>query len=184
MTREEWLNRAIIKLNEDVFGANGELPPRVHVSVGFPGGGSKHSRIGEYWPAQFSKDGVAQIFINPKLEDTQQVLAVLAHELIHAIHPEDNHSKGFIRVAKKIGLVRPWTATTASDELKVKLDNIKSHIGDYPHKAMLIDKTTPSKKSLNKMSCTVCGLTVFMTEKNKEKSHNLSCCDMELECQN
>lgn len=143
-TREEWLTAAAAHLG-DMFAEIGEELPTVRVSVGWPGGrGNKNSTIGQCWSKEASKDGVCQLFISPVIDDAERVLDVLSHELIHAIdNCESGHRGRFAKIAKAIGLNGPMTATTASDELKIKLAAVSLVLGDYPHAAIKTMITGP-----------------------------------------
>jgi hypothetical protein len=46
-----------------------------------------------------------------------------------------------------VGLLKPWTATTASPELRVNLDKIVTKLGAYPHSAL-----TPAGAGLKKQT--------------------------------
>ena len=134
MNREAWLNEAVHKLN----GLWSSPVPECRVSVGWPGGrGKKDKTIGQCWATKAAEDEVAQIFVSPVLSDPVEVLAVLAHELCHALDDcESGHRGHFVELAKEAGLVGPWTATTASDELRERLSAIAAELGEYPHAAL------------------------------------------------
>lgn len=137
-TREQWLNAAVAELS-GLFEALAEPVPPVRVSVGWPGGrGKKATTIGQCWKSTASADGVPQVFISPVLDDAQKVLATLLHELVHAVDDCQNGHKGrFVSLAKKVGLVGPWTATTAGDALAETLKAMTETLGEYPHAALM-----------------------------------------------
>lgn len=135
-TREEWLMRAIEEMRT-IFAEVGESIPPVAVSVGWPGGGSRNTRIGECWAASAATNHKAQIFISPMIEDAIEVLAVLAHELVHAIDDcQSGHRGRFAKIAKGIGLEGKMTATVAGAALKARLEGVAATLGDYPHGAI------------------------------------------------
>jgi hypothetical protein len=137
--REEWLQEAIIRLRT-VLKGNGDVEvPEVRVAAGWPSKGgtsSKRRVLGECWKPEVSEDGIGQIFLNPMLDDEVEILGVLVHELIHAVHPEAGHKGKFIETAKAVGLVKPWTSTSVDESLEVWLINIANELGDYPHSKM------------------------------------------------
>lgn len=142
-TREEWLTEAaarIMPIIDDVE-VDRDALPEVRVSVGWPGGrGKKSNVIGQCWAPAASADGVAEVFISPTLarEEPTKVLATLAHELCHAADRNESGHKGrFIKLAKGIGLTGKMTTTTAGEEMEEVLKEIASHLGDYPHGALL-----------------------------------------------
>ena len=166
ITREEWLNKGV-ELLKPLFKENGYTVPNVKVSVGFTGG-SKNS-IGTCWNAKVTGDNIAQIFIHPKIDDSSRVLDILAHELIHAIFPQDGHRGNFPKCAKAIGLTGKMTATIASPELKEFLATIIAEIGDIPH-AKLNYNTSAKKKQTTRMvklECS-CGYIVRTSRSNIE----------------
>ncbi len=137
-TREEWLVAAVTALKPLFSALTAETIPAVRVSVGWPGGnGRKNSVIGQCWSTTVATDKVSQIFISPVMVDAVEVLAVMAHELIHAIDDCVSGHKGrFAKIAKALGLEGKMTATVAGDALKVELQAIAEELGEYPHAAI------------------------------------------------
>lgn len=139
MTRELWLETATESLRTGLFSPLGYVVPPVKVSVGFPSKNALSARrrtVGQCWRGSASADGVPQILISPLVADPAEVLAILAHELIHAIYPNAGHRRGFQTPADRIGLLPPWTATTAGDELKRRLNDLAAILGPFPHVAL------------------------------------------------
>jgi hypothetical protein len=168
-TREEWLTVAVDALSE-VFKAIDVKLPAVRVSVGWPGGrGNKNAVIGQCWASAAAADKVAQLFVSPRLDDAVQVLAVLTHELVHAVDDcKSGHKGAFTKIAKGVGLTGKMTATVASEELASKLGLIASALGDYPHAALTdIGGAEGPKKQGTRMLKVECaegsGYTVRMT---------------------
>lgn len=181
MNREQWLSEAVGQI-ETLFP---RFVPDVHVSCGWPsrGGTSLKKRVlGECWKPTVSEDGVSHIFINPMISDTIQVLGILAHEMIHALHPDAGHKGEFISTAKSIGLLGPWTSTQIGPELHAHLTNISSEIGDYPH-----SKLTPSVERkvqttrMKKLECPACGYVVRATQKWIDVGLPTCCCGTGME---
>ncbi len=160
-TREQWLTRGAELLNADVFTPAGMgIAEGIRVSVGWPGGGSRNSRIGECWSPSVSGDQTTEMFISPSIDDPIRVLDILAHEMIHAIVGNDCGHKGpFKQLATKIGLEGKMTDTTAGDDLKAKLQTIADKIGEYPHSALDPSDSGRKKQStrLLKIECPECG---------------------------
>ena len=163
--REAWLQGAVTLLASIFYD---DVPP-VRVSVGWPGGrGKKSATIGQCWHAENAADGVAQIFVSPVLSDGAEVLAVLAHEMVHAVCGSGvGHRGRFIKIAESIGLEGPWTATTAGPDLVPALTRIMAEIGDYPH-AALSPGSAPKKQTtrmlkLEAVEC--CGYVVRTTQR-------------------
>lgn len=168
-TREGWLQAAVTEFRPDFAALGHELPP-VHISVGFPGGGSRRTRIGECWMPSASSDGVGHIFVSPILSDGLRVLDVLAHELTHAVnHAEGHNGHGaeFSAIAKPLGLVGKMTATEAGPKLVERLKAMLAVLGDYPH-PKLSPGGSPAKKQstrMIKLECDDCGYVVRTTQK-------------------
>ena len=167
LTREGWLIGAVEALRP-LFKDAGHEVPEFRVSCGFPGGKNPLKTIGQCWAPVVSKDGVAQMFVSPILDDIVGVLAVLVHEITHAVvGVEHEHKRPFSKVAKAVGLEGPWKATVASDELVQRLDAIGANLGHYPNSAM--DPSTLAKPQTTRMLKLVadecCGYTVRTTKK-------------------
>lgn len=169
MNREAWLNEAVSQLRPVFKDRTGLGLPEVHVSVGFPSKGGlspKRRRVGECWAATSSSDETAHIFISPMLEDAFDVLAVLVHELVHALHPEAGHRGDFVKTAKEIGLIRPWTATSAGENLEPVITRLISELGEFPHaKITPMAKKAVQTTRMKKLLAPECGCLVRTTTK-------------------
>lgn len=170
ITRENYLQSAILKLQSGVFKRAGITIPEVKVSTGLPGGRGGKKAIGQHWHPGASTDNVGSIFISPVIDETYQVLGTLVHELIHAaIGNENGHNKVFGAAAKLVGLVGKLTSTTAGPELLEFLKvEVVAHIGAYPHSRLNL-KENPIKKQTTrmvKMECPECGYIARTSAKN------------------
>lgn len=172
MTREEWLNQ-LAENTRDLFKEAGlTLPDKLRISVGWPSVrplGKKKRAIGECWSPACSTDQTTEVFISPFLQDAATVSHVLVHELIHAcVGNKAGHKGPFIMAAKKLGLVKPWTATTASAELADRLVP-RFPTPSFPHGALdLVAMEKERKKQGTRMvkcECPDCGYTVRTTRK-------------------
>lgn len=158
--REAWLNQATNELKNRVFAPHGFEVPSVRVSVGIPSLRARKSsqvRIGECWHPDATGDKVSQIFISPELTDSVRVIDVLAHELIHAVHPGKGHRKEFSQTMRKIGLEGIPTATVAGPELKHTIGTIISTLGEYPHAKLDLSLRKKQDTRMLKVSCDLCG---------------------------
>ena len=142
MNRETWLWEMVKQLKLKVFKPAGialDLA-NIKVSVGFPATGGARNRnrtIGVCYASKVSTGKYNEIFINPTLDDTVRVTGVLVHELIHAIDDcKHGHKAPFRKMALAVGLTGKMTATTESDELIAKINDIVKVIGKYPHKKL------------------------------------------------
>ncbi len=155
-TREAWLQRATVRLVPLIDACGVKVPEKVHVSVGFPKGTrGRQPAIGQCFHKEASADAAPHVFICPTQGDAARVLDILAHELIHTATQGAGHKGEFVRVAKAVGLKRPWTATTAGEELGLALRALAAELGPYPHAVL-----TPGgkrAKSSNRQFKFVCG---------------------------
>ncbi len=113
--RETYLHSAVSEIRPLFKSAGYRLPTKIHVSVGWAGGISGRIARGQCWARSGSSDRKNHLFIAPTVEDTQEVLTVLTHELVHAYDDcQNGHRKEFTRVAKDVGLIGPvFTTATA-----------------------------------------------------------------------
>lgn len=174
-TREDWLHQAIAEMAPIFVQAEATLPPKIRVAIGFPSAGLRGRAIGECWDAQCSEDEHFEIFIRPDFNGheniTMQVLATLAHELVHAaLGIPEGHGSNFKRVIKTIGLAGKATATYAGPHFIELMEPIVKKIGPLPHGVMTTGKgsSTRPKKQKNrhhKCACPECGYTVRLAKK-------------------
>ena len=140
VTRELWLQRAVVALEKKYFSAKAnKLPKSVGVACGVISG---KLAIGICYNPRVSTAKTTEIFISPKLEDPIEVLGTLLHELIHAeLGTEAGHGKLFKARMAEVGLGGKATATVvpAGSELEKELKRIARELGRYPHKAMKDD---------------------------------------------
>ncbi len=153
MTREEWLQKAISLCTAHKFKPQGYLVPKVRVSVGLPYGRGSKKAIGQHWHPKSSDDSVGSIFISPTINDTNEVLATLVHEIVHAaVGNEAKHGKIFRKCAESVGLTGKMTATVAGDELKGYFKKVLlKRLGLYPHSRLNIAVGRPTKKQTTRM---------------------------------
>ena len=168
--REVWLQDAV-NLLEKLFVKAGYEVPVVRVSCGWPSGTKRNGSgktIGQCWYGQAAADGVCQLFISPLLKNSVDVVATLAHEIVHAVvGPEAKHGKPFKKCATAIGLEGKMTATHAGPALAVWIQTqIVTLIGDYPH-AQLNPALGPKKQATRmiKVQCGSCGYVARTTQK-------------------
>jgi hypothetical protein len=157
--RESWLYHATVFLFDHMQRCGLTLVP-VRVSCGWPlsgGAGQKQVTIGQCFPPTMCADGVAQVFISPRLSDSIDVLGTLLHELIHAsFNGRFGHRKEFSQAAKRVGLAGPPTATIVGPELLPLLREYVARSGVYPHAAIVPEvkeKAPGSRLRLYECSC-------------------------------
>ena len=153
-TREEWLEAALNEFRLGLLSLD-PMPEKIRVSIGWPKGsrGGKNSHtIGQCWYT--ADDKIPQVYISPDQNDPVRILDILLHEAIHACYPNDGHKGAFKRAAKRVGLVGKMTATSAGDELKAKLIELNSLLGDFPHSKLNADQARKKQSTrMVKMYC-------------------------------
>lgn len=171
ITREQWLNKAVVLFKPIFRKAGFPLPEKLRVSCGWPSSTRKargKTTIGQCWAAEASGDKTTEMFISPLLDDVFKVLHTTAHELVHAaVGTKCGHRGQFIACAKAVGFLKPWTLTPESEELKKVLAELQKKLPAYPH-----SKLTPSKSGIKKQGtrmlkceCETCGYTVRISKK-------------------
>jgi hypothetical protein len=169
-TREEWLNAMTNALRPKFKTAGYPLPKKIGVSCGFPSAGTarKSPVVGECWNISASEGGRNEIFVSPVIADAIGAGAVLVHELIHTVMPEDVHHNGpFTTAHRALGLIDKPTTCVPGAALKRDLEGIVKAIGPYPHAKLKLGlrrmKTQTTR--LLKVACPDCGYVVRVTAK-------------------
>jgi hypothetical protein len=167
ITREEWLQKAIAVCDTKLFKQHGYEMPAVKVSVGIPAGSKPGKAIGQHWHPAASDDNMGSIFISPTLDDIDDVLAVLIHEMVHAaVGNEAGHGPIFKKCALAVGLTGKMRSTVAGDDLKKLFPEIVKEIGtEFPHRKLNLTMR-PTKKQTTRMIkcvCTDCGYVARTT---------------------
>lgn len=174
-TREAWLHAATREMAPTFKELGAPLPQKIRIAIGFPSAGMRGRAIGECWDKKCSEDEHYEIFIRPDYSDhenfTMQVLATLAHELIHAaLGIEEGHGPTFKRVYRAIGLAGRATATYAGSEFIEWMNTVTPKIGPIPHGIMTSvngpsTRKKPQKNRYHKCACPECGYTVRTAKK-------------------
>jgi hypothetical protein len=109
-------------------------------------------------------DAKAAVFVSPVVSDPVKVLDILVHELVHAVGNR-GHRKDFSALAAKVGLEKPWTATTAGPELTKRLKAIAKHLGKFDHGTIKPGSIVRQATRLLKVACPEDGYTIRVTQK-------------------
>jgi hypothetical protein len=174
MTREDWLNAAVVLLFEKHLKPLGyDMPGVIKVSVGFPTKFKSKGveAIGQCWDTECSEGHFSEIFISPTISEALEVLEILLHEVAHSIvGVKEAHNANFKACAKKIGLIGKATATYASDELKAKLELWLKELPPYPHSKLTpIDKPRKERVKPPRIFCPKCDYEVKVAKEHKDK---------------
>ena len=152
VNREAWLRAAYAILRRKLLR---EAPERVALSWSFPAKGGTSAtrrRIGECHYKGASADGSVEgdrvLLISPMLKTPFDLVETLLHEMIHAALPMGcGHRKQFSQIARRTGLVKPWTATKASEELAKRIkDEILPALPEWPGGWLQIQTTQKNRQ--------------------------------------
>lgn len=165
LERHEWLEAARDYATGLLEASGTEPAAGVRISIGMPFRAGKHT-IGQCWHKSASEDGHAEVFVSPVLTDSETILGVVTHELIHAALPDgEGHGPNFKKAALAVGLEGKMTATTVGDALKVEFAGFIAEHGQYPG-AAIDPKSAGGKKQTTRMikaQCPICDYSVRTT---------------------
>ena len=175
-TREQWLEAAasdILARYREVFETHfGDLGiehlRNVKVSTGFPSRGGLTKVIGECWKSKAAEDEVTHhVFINPRLTDVVEVVATLAHEMVHAADDGEHKHKGlFLKAVRDLGLEGKATATVAGAAFAEYARGIDARIGSYPHVGLVpVMQQKKQSTRMLKLEADCCGYVARTTQK-------------------
>ena len=180
-TREEYLQKAKEELNTRVFKQAGYEIPDVKISCSWALGTADKNKktLGQCVPRSWSKANINEIMIVPTVDDSEQVIDTLAHELVHAIDDcKSGHGAGFKKICLAVGLngSSQMTYACAGDELTQTIKEIVEDIGLYPHNELEINKRKKQTTRMIKVSCSYeCGFSYRTSRKNIESMTNYTC---------
>jgi len=179
-TREGYLNSAALWMAPE-FEALGAALPRFRVSIGFTSMGASKRVLAECWTDTASADRHHEIFISPSQAESERVLDILTHELVHAaVGIDKGHGPVFGQVARALGLEGPLPATFGGERFRQWIKPLLDELGPIPHGklneslARRTDSqmdprltTRPKKQStrLVKVACRQCGYVCRVTRK-------------------
>lgn len=172
VNREDWLQRAAVVLEEQLFKPVGLSVPRKTVYGvgpvnGLRGAVSKNKTLGICIPSGMSKTGNIEVVIDISVDDKRQAVETLIHEMLHATDDcKSGHKGHFAKHYKLIGLTGKATATTMTDASWQEIEPCLNRLGDYPHAAVDLSKgrkkqTTRQKKAV----CDCCGKSLRESRK-------------------
>lgn len=157
--RESWLHAAINDLRPDFAKVGHPLPDKIRIALAFTSTGKRGHMPGECWHPESSDDQHYEIFIRPDMSDPIDVLAVVAHELIHAVLPvAAKHGKEFRDIAHRIGLEGQMLHTRPTPLFRERLQAIAANLGMLPHaKLNFVSGSDVSKKQTTRHLKAECG---------------------------
>lgn len=165
-TREAWLDAAVVALKPMFAEIARTVPEVVRISTGWSRGAKKNS-VGWCWRSDVADDKSSNIFISPTLADPITILAVILHELCHAVDDcKSAHGGDFRKMWGQHGFVGKPTASTPGDPLRARLTELLDQLGAYPHAALNpgMQVKTQGTRML-KLVAGCCGYTVRTSQK-------------------
>jgi hypothetical protein len=138
MTREDWLERALLALRPRFDILPDRIRPRrwppLRVSVGRPVGGISCCRGlgGVVLPPESSDLESAHLFVSPTLHQPDDILCLLLHLMTHTVS-DRYHRRRWGNLAAGVGLVKPWKSLNRLSSLQDALEAVRSTLGTYPH---------------------------------------------------
>ena len=165
ISRQAWLEAAVMRATHE-FKKHGYAVPEVRISCGFPSTGSRSNRIGECWATKICSGGLNEIFISPLIDNSDEVLGIIFHELVHAVDDcKSGHGKAFKTIATKIGLTGKMIHAHPGEELSKQVKQMASELGEYPHKRLITKPSSRPKRQRPSALCPACGYRVPMLKK-------------------
>jgi hypothetical protein len=159
-TREAWLAAAAELLAPMFARAGYPLPPSIKFGLGFTSKGTagKDKLLGECWHQDY-QEGHAHIFISHFMDDPNQILGVLVHELCHAAAPANSkHGPAFVKIADAIGCEGKAKHKLPGADLQAVLETHQYYLGPLPHSPLRLTRKTPKPpKPIIKCVCLDCG---------------------------
>lgn len=153
--REDWLRAAAAELSPLFAPTGAVVPDRVRYTCGWPSRGARRSKrqsVGQCFAPETSADSTTEVILSMQLDEPAEVLAVLAHELVHAaVGCEHGHGPRFRRVALAIGLTGKMTSTVASEAFTRAAAPMLERLGPYPHAS--VDAGSVKKQGTRMIAC-------------------------------
>ena len=164
LNREAYLNYITDSYIRPHFASKGyTIPQNVRMSCSLT---SRKKHIGECWSSIASEDNTFEIFIAPKIADSNEVIAILIHELIHAtVGLQAGHGKEFKQCALSVGLEGKMTSTTASPDLVDQINIWIAESGEYPHAPLTQSNIKKQSTRMIKCVCLECDYQVYTSRK-------------------
>lgn len=166
--REDWLNAAARELGPAFARLKAPLPGKIRITMSL----TRRSRaIGTCYDSSCSADETFEILIRLDQAEAIEVIAILAHELVHAaVGLDAGHGPVFARVARGLGLEGKMTSTVPGEAFKALVKPILQKLGAFPHAALSLagGKSSAPKKQTTRMvklHCTTCGYVARTTRK-------------------
>lgn len=144
-TREEWL-QAAVDAQRATFKKRTTLDiPNVRTGIGYMSKGLRSNAVGETLRPEAVADGMSEITIRIDQSDPATVLAILGHEIIHAVMnatggdsrtpgkpSKGGHGARFRETFTRYGYVGDAKLCEPGEELRAEYVALAESLGDYP----------------------------------------------------
>jgi len=175
-TREEYLQRAYVLLNETAFKPNEQECPAIKVSCSFIVGtrASNKKTMGQCAPRSHSDADINEIRIVPTVDDSFEAIDTLAHEMAHAVDDcQNGHKAQFKKICLAVGLDgnKHMRYAEAGEKLGKTIKNIIATIGEYPHDKVDISNVKKQGSRMLKHICeNDCGASCYQSAKQSDEN--------------
>ena len=183
-TREEYLQRAYVLLNETAFKPNGQECPKINVACSWIVGtrASNKKTMGQCSSRSSSDALINEIRIVPTVDDSFEAIDTLAHEMVHAVDDcQNGHKAQFKKICLAVGLDgnKHMRYAEAGEKLGKTIKNIIATIGEYPHDKVDISNVKKQTTRNIKVACDSCEFSFRTSNKNVESMIHTGClaCD-------
>lgn len=176
-TREQWMRAAVDKINEEIFGGDMDIV-KYQISSSLLGGKTLGNTVMPFDGEDVGLDDFfpPTIHIDEKIDSPSMIVAVIAHEMIHAFKDIKKHGKQFAAVAGSAGFVKPFASLHLGEELAMKCRYIAKDLGEFPGAPIKPHKKPKKPKTFSGIIfCPECGYELRVKEKAFDK-HGLPIC--------
>ena len=188
-TREEWL-QAAVDAQRDVFKERTGLAiPDVRAGIGYMSKGMRSKAVGETLRPDAVADGRSEITIRIDQSDPETVLAILGHEIIHAVmnatggdtrNPakpsKDGHGVRFREAFTRYGYSGDAKMCEPGDALRAEYAALAKSLGNYPAAPITLADARKKKQTTRMLAfhCDKeeggCGYAVSTTRVHAERA--------------
>lgn len=166
--REQWLLAGLQDCAKYFEEKGYSVPENIKVACGWPVGNRGSKRVlGQCFDPKASKGGFIEVFISPMMEDPEEVIKTVVHEMVHAVvGNQHGHGNVFRNCAVKVGLVGKMTQCVPGPALMQRIrEEVLPALGAYPHASVDFNQRKKQGTRMIKLVCPVSGYTVRTTAK-------------------
>jgi hypothetical protein len=159
--RTQWAQACYLRIRREIVP---EAPAEVILTWGFPAkkrnGPDLNTAETQFECFTEAKHfgGDTLIVLHPVLmRDPIEALTALTHQMVRAaLPPDEKNGKEFKALAKRVGLLKPWKAPLATDDLRSRLLAISAEVDELPDGHYVLPKPAERKPSAQKKHLCAC----------------------------